>query len=99
MEHFEDYPFWDLIAEEAYLPPNRALQKGTYEKFQMLETGKDIYMFGCNDACSLFLKRFNSQYHFAGGLTMPGENGEAVLAVFLYWNQAGSFQNLTGRAL
>lgn len=66
MESFVDFPFWDLIAEEAYLPRNKTMRDGTYEKFQALETGRDIYMFGCNDACKLFLERFGSQYHFAG---------------------------------
>ena len=73
MQEFEDYPFWDLIAEMAYKPGNETLRKGTYDKFKSLETGKTIYMFGCNDACGLFIERFASTYSIAGIL----DNSEA----------------------
>lgn len=68
MNGFDDYPFWDLIAEEAYLPKSKTLRSGTYEKFQSLRSDRDIYMFGCNDACRLFLERFGFRWHFAGVL-------------------------------
>lgn len=66
MQKFEDYPFWDLIAEEAYKPKSETLKKGTYEKFRSQEAGKHIYLFGCNDACRLFIERFASSYSIVG---------------------------------
>lgn len=73
MQEFKDYPFWDLIAEEAYKPKSEVLKKGAYEKFRTLEAGKNIYMFGCNDACKLFIERFASLYPVVGIL----DNSEA----------------------
>ncbi len=73
MQEFEDYPFWDLIAEMAYKPGNETLRKGTYGRFQSLEAGKKLYLFGCNEACRLFIERFAAMYPIGGIL----DNSEA----------------------
>ncbi len=73
MQEFEDYPFWDLIAEMAYKPQSETLRKGTYGRFQSLEAGKTLYLFGCNEACRLFIERFAAMYPIGGIL----DNSEA----------------------
>ena len=66
MEWKEEYAFWDLIAEEAYLPMNENLKANTWDKFQKDACDNDIYLFGCNDACRTFLRIYGKRYHIAG---------------------------------
>lgn len=64
----ENYPFWDLIVEEAYHPRSNILRSRTWEIFSHKETDKNVYMFGCNDACRMFIERFGGSGRIAGVL-------------------------------
>lgn len=66
MDWKEEYTFWDLIAEEAYLPENEDLRAHTWERFQQKAGDCDVYLFGCNDACRTFLRMYGSRYPIAG---------------------------------
>lgn len=68
MENRESYPFWDLIAEESYAPSNPVLRTGTWEKFQKEESCRNVYLFGCNDACRDFIRLYGERYRLAGVL-------------------------------
>lgn len=68
MDWKEEYAFWDLIAEEAYLPENENLKANTWDKFQKNAYGNNIYLFGCNDACRTFLRIYGKRYHIVGVL-------------------------------
>jgi len=68
MENKESYAFWDLIAEEAYVPSNPILHTGSWEKFQKEESDRNIYLFGCNEACREFLRQYRGRFLFAGVL-------------------------------
>ena len=60
------YAFWDLVAEESYLPKSPVLQEGIIEKFWALEIEKNIWLFGCNDACREFIHCFGKRLHITG---------------------------------
>lgn len=60
------YAFWDLIAEEAYLPENQRLRTGTWDRFRQKENKKKVYLFGCNAACSAFIRQFQDEFLIAG---------------------------------
>lgn len=62
----ESYAFWDLIAEEAYLPENQHLRTGIWDKFCQEEREKKIYLFGCNAACKAFIWQFRDAFRIAG---------------------------------
>lgn len=60
------YAFWDLVAEESYLPKSPALRKGTIDIFWDREREKNIWLFGCNDACREFIRCYVEKIHVAG---------------------------------
>jgi CDP-glycerol glycerophosphotransferase (TagB/SpsB family) len=64
----ENYPFWDLVAEEAYNPRSAILRGRTWESFIHNEMNKNVYMFGCNDACRMFIEQFGGSCRIAGVL-------------------------------
>ncbi len=82
MENRESYAFWDLIAEEAYALSNPVLRTGNWEKFQREESNRNIYLFGCNEACRDFIRLYKEQFRLAGVL----DNSKAK------WN--GEFEGL-----
>ena len=99
MNGFEEYPFWDLIAEEAYKPTDKTLLEGTYEKFYALEKEKEIYIFGCNDACMLFVKEFCSVFHFVGILDNAEEKWGSTWCGLPVFNPAELAPSLKGAAV
>lgn len=66
MKKAETFAFWDLIVEEAYEPQDETLRKGSWKQFKKDARNKDIYIFGCNDACKDFIQAYKEEYHIAG---------------------------------
>ena len=69
----ESYSFWDLIAQEAYLPSTMELQKNTWARFAENELGKRIWLFACNDANKELIGLYVEKWDIVGVL----DNAEA----------------------
>lgn len=80
MYHFKSYPFWDLIAEESYLYKNPVLRKGTRKNFFNEEAGKNVYLFGCNDACRLFIEENGRKLNIKGILDNSAAKSGSVVS-------------------
>ncbi|SFU66029.1 CDP-glycerol glycerophosphotransferase family protein [Butyrivibrio sp. M55] len=64
----ENYAYWELMAEKSYmLSDDRLLKKGVSE-FENCDAGKNIYVFGCNDAAKVFVNQFREEYQIVGYL-------------------------------
>lgn len=68
MADFPMYPFYDLIAEESYAYSNPVLRNGSREQFWKREASKNVYMFGCNAACRLFIELYGAELEIRGVL-------------------------------
>lgn len=68
MKATSQYFFWDLIAEEAYLPKNSILKDGTIERFKKREKEKKVYIFAANEACRVFIQNYKDELNIVGVL-------------------------------
>ena len=68
------YAFWDLIAQEAYLPNITELKSYTLERFLETEKNKRVWLFGCNEARREIIGLYGGVWKIAGVL----DNAEAM---------------------
>lgn len=62
----ECYAFWDLIAEETYERCSQILRERSWKEFREKEKNKKVYVFGCNDACREWIRRYRNSFCIAG---------------------------------
>ena len=62
------FAFWDLIAQEAYLPASEYLKGRTFEEFMERENRKRVWLFGCNMAAETFIAEFRDTLQITGVL-------------------------------
>lgn len=64
----EIYAFWDLIAQEAYLPSTEKLRNNTWKCFVKNELKKHIWLFACNDVSRELIRLYRKTWDIVGVL-------------------------------
>ena len=68
------YSFWDLIAQEAYLPSTEEMQNNTISKFIENDSWKRVWLFACNEANKALIELYSEKLNIVGVL----DNSEAM---------------------
>lgn len=66
MRFDEDYAYWELMVEKSYKSSIALLMNRGLSRFKKSESGKRIFVFGCNDAAKAFIHQNRNDCEFAG---------------------------------
>ncbi len=68
MRFDKNYAYWELIAEKSYIVQDKIISARDISEFEKAETGKNIYIFGCNDAAKAFVDQNRDSCRIEGFL-------------------------------